>query len=79
MVLEKTPKFELAELTPGLKQNDLVVKTKVIEELPEKSNVSSSKPASSDKKSLDVLKLIWENSSEEDKKEFLKWLEKEKK
>ncbi len=31
-------------------------------------------PPNTDKKSLDVLKFIWENSSEEDKRKFLEWV-----
>lgn len=90
LALEKSPKFELAEVTPGEMKKDEIIPTQLIEEIPEevateksvapeKNKDSTSKQTNSDKKSLDVLKLIWENSSDEDKKEFLKWLEKEKK
>lgn len=35
---------------------------------------TNSPPNNNDKKSLDVLKLIWENTSDEERRKFLEWL-----
>lgn len=45
---------------------------------PEKNLESPTTSITTDKKSLDVLKLIWENSSEDDKRKFLDWLKEKK-
>lgn len=87
--VEKNPKFEIGHLTETEKIQDIIMLPQVKEEQPEKTTPanlaveqnkeSNPKIGNSEKKSLDVLKLIWENSSAEDKKEFLEWVEQEKK
>lgn len=64
---EKSPQFFIKEAN---EPNALIVSEKTSDVTPATT--------STDKKSLDVLKLIWENSSEEDRREFLEWLKEKK-
>lgn len=75
LAMEKEPIFTLKEssvtaITKPAPNNSEPAKT---------TKTENSQTPATDKKSLDVLKLIWENSSDEDKRKFLEWVETSKK
>ena len=80
LAMEKNPQFFLTELS-GQSNNTANIKAPKEKEPVQKTTIPAKVVTNpnAEKKSLEVLKYIWESSSDEDKKRFLEWIEKEKK